>query len=378
MNHATRRERLVLGEGTISGALSVFLSLLALGGVVCFLFPEALTTPEFRKHYPVEALRLVLRGCLVGSYLSAVLSLWKCRSKRSALIGASISTLAILLGGAGVELHPLEEGAYHLSLDWLLLDLLLLAALFVPLELFLPQHRAQTKFHEEWRTDLVYFAVGHLFLTWMALVVQRPAQLLFAGWHLDGLQSFVRDLPFAAQLVAAIFVADLFQYTIHRAFHRVPFLWRFHAVHHSIRAVDWLAGSRLHLVDIVVTRAFSYLPIYALGFTTEVFYAYVVIVALQAVMAHANTRLPFGWLERVLVTPRYHHWHHARERAHHDKNFAIHLPLIDRLFGTYHMPPGEWPPSTGLDDEKFPRGYLRQLLHPFLRDKVARGEASTR
>lgn len=378
MNDTPTRSRLVLGEGTISGALSVFLAVLALGGVACFLFPEALTTPEFREHYPIAALRLVLRACLVGSFAAALLSLWKCRSKRSALIGASLSTLAILLGGAGVELQPLEPEAYHLSLDWLLLDLLLLAALFVPLELFLPQHRAQTKFHEEWRTDLVYFAVGHLFVSGMALVVQRPAQLLFEGWHLGGLQGFVRNLPFAVQLLAAIFVADLFQYAIHRAFHRVPFLWRFHAVHHSIHAVDWLAGSRLHLVDIVVTRAFSYLPIYALGFTTEVFYAYLVIVALQAVMAHANTRLSFGWLDRVFVTPRYHHWHHARERAHHDKNFAIHFPLIDRLFGTHHLPPKAWPEATGLDDERFPRGYLRQLVHPFLRNRVEPKEASLR
>jgi lathosterol oxidase len=163
-------------------------------------------------------------------------------------------------------------------------------------------------------------------------------------------------------------VADLFQYAAHRAFHGNRFLWRFHAVHHSIRAVDWLAGSRLHLVDILVTRAFSYIPLYVLGFSMPVFYAYVAIVALQAVAAHANIRIPFGPLKYLLVTPQYHHWHHSDDPELYDKNFAIHFPLIDWLFGTYHLPGDRWPETMGLGEERFPKGYLRQLVYPFWND----------
>ena len=61
-------------------------------------------------------------------------------------------------------------------------------------------------------------------------------------------------------------MADFTQYWVHRTFHAVPALWRFHAVHHSAEQMDWLAGSRLHLVDIAVTRGLTYVPIYVLGF----------------------------------------------------------------------------------------------------------------
>ena len=136
-------------------------------------------------------------------------------------------------------------------------------------------------------------------------------------------------------------------------------------MHHSIRTVDWLAGSRLHLVDVLLTRAFSYLPLYVMGISIQVFYAYVVVVALQAVCAHANTRLPFGPLKHVLVTPQYHHWHHSDDPRFYDKNFAIHFTFIDRIFGTHHLPGDAWPESMGLSEEEMPKGYLRQLVHPF-------------
>ena len=136
--------------------------------------------------------------------------------------------------------------------------------IFIPVELFLPKRAEQTKFHLEWKTDLVYFAVGHLLVQFTAVAVKAPAESVFGGWGLEGTQSTVSSWPFLVQLFMAMLVADLFQYAAHRAFHANRFLWRFHAVHHSIRAVDWLAGSRLHLIDILVTRAFSYIPLYVL------------------------------------------------------------------------------------------------------------------
>ena len=115
-------------------------------------------------------------------------------------------------------------------------------------------------------------------------------------------QSVISNLPFMLQLFLAMFTADLFQYTIHRFFHKNSYLWRFHAVHHSIKSVDWISGSRLHLVDIFITRSFSYIPLYVLGFATDVFYVYLVIVSIQAVTVHANMRFEFGFLKYLLVT----------------------------------------------------------------------------
>lgn len=84
-------------------------------------------------------------------------------------------------------------------------------------------------------------------------------------------------------------------------------------------------------------------------------------------LAHANLRLNFGWLEYVLVTPRYHHWHHARHIDYIDVNYAIHLPLVDMLMGTFRRPPaGEWPVEYGVMKlETVPRGIWTQFLMPF-------------
>jgi lathosterol oxidase len=154
------------------------------------------------------------------------------------------------------------------------------------------------------------------------------------------------------------------QYWVHRACHRVPFLWRFHAVHHSAEAMDWLAGSRLHLVDALLTRALVFAAIAALGFDLRAVAAYLVFVGAQATFVHCNTALRLSWLEPFLVTPRFHHWHHARELQ--DVNFAVHLPWLDRLFGTWSMPSG-WPQGYGLaGGAKGWRGFWRQMVGPFV------------
>ncbi len=360
-------ERLQIGEGRISGYLSIFLAVLSLGAVVCFHFPEYFTTPEFREAYPVPVLRWMLLACLLLSFGFAFTSFFLSGRTRLGLTGILVSALAIVLGGASVEIREFEQSVTSISLDWLLIDILVLSVIFIPLELFLPKRPEQTKFHLEWKTDLVYFAISHLLVQVTAVLIQAPAETLFGGWGLERLHAAVSGLPFVVQVLLAMLVADLFQYAAHRAFHASRFLWRFHAVHHSIQTVDWLAGSRLHLVDVVLTRAFSYLPLYFLGFSAPAFYAYVAIVAVQAVLAHANTRIAFGPLKYVFVTPQFHHWHHSDDPDYYDRNFAIHFPFIDRVFGTYHLPGDEWPESMGLGGVAFPRGYLRQLVEPFRR-----------
>jgi lathosterol oxidase len=178
-------------------------------------------------------------------------------------------------------------------------------------------------------------------------------------------QNAVAAQPLVVQFVEILIVADLSEYAIHRLFHAVPWLWRFHAVHHSSDVMDWLAGSRMHLVDVVVTRALAFVPLYVLGFSPVPVYAYLVFVSFHAVFIHANVRFRFGRLAHVIATPQFHHWHHAAEPAAVDKNFAVHLPVIDRLLGTYHMPPGRWPATYGIAGNPVPGDYLRQLLYPF-------------
>jgi lathosterol oxidase len=129
--------------------------------------------------------------------------------------------------------------------------------------------------------------------------------------------------------------------------------------------MDWLAGSRLHLVDIAVTRGLTYVPIYVLGFEEAPLFAYLVVVSVQATFIHANVRFEFGALKWVLATPQFHHWHHAAEREAIDKNFAVHLPILDALFGTMYLP-ARWPKAYGIGGgPRVPSGFVRQFAWPF-------------
>ncbi len=109
-----------------------------------------------------------------------------------------------------------------------------------------------------------------------------------------------------------------------------------------------------------------------LGFSQSALLVYVFLVAAQATFIHANVRWEFRPLRRLVATPAFHHWHHSAETEALDKNFAVHTPLWDLLFGTYYLP-DHWPTRYGLAGGAPCRvGWVKQLLHPFRRRPAGR------
>ena len=347
--------------------LSVVFAGVGYGAVLCLVFPWLLTTPDARPLYPLPLVRLLIHAFLVAGFGLGVLSVLLRRRRTLGLTGIALATAAVLVGGAGVPVGVMRETPAYLGLDWFLLNLLLLALVFVPLERVFPRLASQPIFRYGWQTDLGYFAVSHLLVQVTVLLTMAPAVVLFAWAVRPGLQAVVAAQPLVVQFAEIVLVADLAEYGVHRLFHRVPWLWRFHRIHHSAAALDWLAGSRLHVVDIVLTRGLSFVPLYLLGFAPPALYAYLVFVSFHAVFIHANVRWRLRALEWLVVTPRFHHWHHATEAAAVDKNFAVHLPWLDRLFGTAYLPRDRWPDAYGLGGAAIPDGWLRQLVLPFRR-----------
>jgi sterol desaturase/sphingolipid hydroxylase (fatty acid hydroxylase superfamily) len=289
------------------------------------------------------------------------------RHKVLGMAGISLTLVAAVLGGSQVPVDGELQSGPFLGLDWFLLNLMAYSAVFIPLERLFARLPEQDVFRKGWRTDLVYFFLSALLLQFTTLLTMTPAMTLFSWAASVDVRRVVSGWPFVVQFVAILFLTDLVQYWIHRACHRVPVLWRFHRIHHSADVMDWLAGSRLHLVDVAVTRGLTYVPIWVLGFAQAPLIAYVAFVSVQATFIHANVRLRFGPLRWVLATPQFHHWHHGAELEAVDKNFAVHLPLLDRLFGTFHLPDDRWPSSYGLaDGTTVPSGYTRQFVDPFL------------
>ena len=357
------------GTGWISGVLAVVLGLLCVSAVLCLHFPEWLTLPDLRGRYRLPLVRQAIDWSILAVLALSGLSLLLRRKKSLGLAGLVLATIALLLGAGGVEIERSDETRFYIGLDWFVLGVLTTAALFVPLERAFALRREQGPFRRGWLTDTQYFFMSHALVQLMSVLVLAPAVSLGGALAIPAVQDAVRAVPLLAQFAACVLVADLAQYGVHRAFHRIPLLWRFHRVHHSAETMDWLAGSRLHLVDVVATRALVLLPLVILGFDSRAVYAYLALVSFHAVFIHANFAPRSAWLERWIAMPRYHHWHHAIEREAVDRNFAVHLPMIDRWFGTHYLPGDDWPRGYGIADVTAPEGYLRQHAWPFARRK---------
>lgn len=370
LDHAFKKafdddEPTAAGSGWWSGVASVFCGALAVAGVACFLFPDWLTTPEVRARLPLAWARAILQAVIVLAFVLGLVSTALRRRKVMGLLGMSLASLASILGGSGIDYSLSRNDAPSLGLDWFALNVLLLAALFVPMERLWPLRPEQSSFRPAWTTDTLYFLTSHLFVQVTTFLVLAPAQAAFTALDGQAWRATVTGLPLVVQFFAVLLCADLAEYAIHRVFHVVPLLWRFHAIHHSSIDMDWLAGSRLHILDVVVTRAIVVFPLFALGFDQRAIAAYLVFVSFHAVFIHANVRFDLRRIEPWIVTPRFHHWHHAQEGAAINKNFAVHLPWIDRLFGTAYEPAGQWPERYGIEGDPVPPNLLPQTVWPF-------------
>ncbi|EYF03499.1 sterol desaturase family protein [Chondromyces apiculatus] len=263
--------------------------------------------------------------------------------------------------------------AAHLA--WATLtSLAVLALVFVPLERAFPARPGQRLRRPAIAVDLCFFLGQRLVFAALVTAALTTVAGALDLQALARLRASVDAWPLALQALAALVLGDLVVYWFHRACHRVDLLWRFHAVHHSVEHLDWLAAHREHPLDGFLTQLCLNLPGVVLGLPFEAMGALVVLRSLWAIFIHANVRLPLGPLRWILGAPELHHWHHARvERTAH--NFANLAPYLDRIFGTYHCPEDPETYPLGLT-EPWPRGYLAQLAHPFLPQGRARDLAA--
>lgn len=362
------------GEGMISGYIASLLAILSFLGVLAFHFPQYLTTPELREVYDTGFLRDLLFACLVIAGSLGLLNFVRNRNKRLGTVAWVFVSLAIAMGGHRVEVQPWEQGRFYLGLDWFILDLLGSTLIFILIEKLMP-FRQQPILRPQWQTDLNHFFLNHLIIGFTLLAANQFVHQGF-GWAIyEPTQAFISSQPFVVQLFLILLAADLMQYALHRAYHEVPLLWRFHAVHHSAKHMDWLAGSRQHFLELIATRCFVLVPVFVLGFSKPVVDAYVIIVGFQAVFNHANVHVPVGWLKYVLVTPQFHHWHHSSDKPAIDRNYAAHFAFLDYLFGTAVKSRDEWPQDYGVIGDYVPDGLLRQQLFPFRKPRF-QGPAS--
>jgi sterol desaturase/sphingolipid hydroxylase (fatty acid hydroxylase superfamily) len=163
--------------------------------------------------------------------------------------------------------------------------------------------------------------------------------------------------------IISAFVYDFFYYWLHRAQHRFPILWRFHAVHHSVQQMSAPCGYG-HFTEAIFDALLVLVPV---SFFVPPKSAAVIafLVTLQGMLIHSSTRLNFGQLGWFICDARMHRIHHSLEPQHWNRNFGSLTLIWDRIFGTAVLPQrGEWP-DVGLDDQIQPETMRDFLFRPF-------------
>jgi sterol desaturase/sphingolipid hydroxylase (fatty acid hydroxylase superfamily) len=245
-------------------------------------------------------------------------------------------------------------------------DLILLLALglvFAPLEWLWPIRRTRP----DWprlSTDVAHVFISGSLIRWGSAVLLMGLVASLGAWTPGWVSPQVRAQPLWLQYVELLVLSDLGFYLAHRLFHAVPFLWRFHEVHHSSEHLDWIAAYRVHPVDQVLNATIIALPAIVLGFSPEALLIHGLVYRWHSILLHSNVRVNFGPLKWLVASPHFHHWHHADEDWAYDRNFGGQLILFDWLFGTLNLPSGKMPQKYGLS-QPIGEGYLAQLAHPF-------------
>lgn len=240
-----------------------------------------------------------------------------------------------------------------------IIGIVLLGLVIVPLERLAPLRRQRIA-RAGLLTDLTHLLVSGVLASALTIGLVVLAAIPRLPLRQLGLQD---HLPSWASATLALTVAFVGSYVGHRLTHSVPWLWRFHAVHHSTVHMDWVASGRLHPVDSAFTQTCAILPLVVLGYEAGAFAGITILITVLAVFQHANVRIRIPLLRWIILTPEWHHWHHAADPEGHNTNFG--LPIIDKIFGTAYLPKNRRPTGFGIDDPVPASDYVAQLRYPF-------------
>lgn len=265
----------------------------------------------------------------------------------------------MLLGVNAVAIHLVGRGAPRAWLGALLLGAIGASLLVERLIPYLPDwNRSQG----DAGRDVWHAAVNE------AANAATVAILPFVASRAVVADVWPRAWPFGLQVVAAVLVLDAGITLTHYASHRVDLLWRFHAVHHSVRRFYGFNGLMKHPLHQLLELTVGAAPLVLVGVTPAVATALAFCVAVQLLLQHANVDYRVGPLRYVLALNEGHRFHHLKWPGVGDVNFGLFTLAWDHLLGTFSFDPAR---RFGSDDlgigrwPRYPTRYLAQLAAPF-------------
>ncbi len=250
-----------------------------------------------------------------------------------------------------------------------------ISVLVYVLELLFPWRKQQSAIRKDFWLDTFYMFFNvflfHLivYAAVSDVVVTAFNDFLREVFGIRNLVSIqVASFPYWAQLLILFLVRDFIQWNTHRLLHRVPRLWEFHKVHHSVEEMGYAAHLRYHFMETIVYRSIEYLPLAMIGFGISDFMLVYVFTLAIGHLNHANIYLPLGPLRYIFNNPQMHIWHHSKTlpKGRYGVNYGITLSLWDYLAGSVWMPHNGRDIELGFPDvEKYPHGFLEQVVEPF-------------
>jgi sterol desaturase/sphingolipid hydroxylase (fatty acid hydroxylase superfamily) len=256
--------------------------------------------------------------------------------------------------------------------------LMVISVLCFVLERILPWRKAQRALRNQFGQDLFWLVFNGHYLgillahvtAWLWLAAGEVPERAIG--HIPEVV-WLPDQPLWVQFLLFLTIRDFVEWLVHNLLHKVPFLWEFHKLHHSIEELDWIGNFRFHWMEVVVYRMLTYLPLVMLDVSGQVILWVAIVGTLIGHLNHSNIRISWGPLKYVLNSSRMHAWHHD-EVLHggHGQNFGVILSVWDWVFGTAYLPDDrEQPDRLGFEGfDAYPRSLVGRLVYPFWKSKA--------
>lgn len=236
---------------------------------------------------------------------------------------------------------------------------LAIIAFFIVLEFFLPREPIKFLKRGFWLELLWYFIAQGVLLQ---ILVFSYLNKFYSAHSLH----LVTNLPVWLQCIVLIVGLDFFDYWMHRLSHNWFPLWRTHEVHHTATELNWLSGSRIHVLELVTVRVIGGALLAALGPADTAVYVFGIVDSFMGLFTHSNLRINIGYLKYIINSPEMHRVHHLASKEHQFSNFANKFAMWDWLFGTARLPQTNEIERIGYGiGYHYPQSLWGQLIHLF-------------